>query len=94
MRQNSGNLESEFVEFGSTSSQLQNIGTGVAPLNGLVNHSCFPNAFVITNKRQQLYYCMKPIKAGEQVCTSYNDSSEFIMKLSLFYLKPVCCMME
>ena len=60
-------LSAEFPE--DSNNELFNIGCGLGTLQSYLNHSCDANTILMSDRRRSLIYCMRPIKAGEQVCT-------------------------
>jgi hypothetical protein len=48
------------------------IAVVMAPISGLLNHSCFPNVRAVYIRRQTVFYAISPIKAGQQLLISYS----------------------
>ncbi|KAF9012634.1 hypothetical protein BDQ17DRAFT_1344310 [Cyathus striatus] len=62
--------------FTVTTPTLTPIGACVSPLVALINHSCDPNASVVFPREPLLQVvALKPIEAGEEVLTSYIDTT-------------------
>jgi hypothetical protein len=60
---------------GNLARQISYGSLGIA-FGSLINHSCIPNVRRIQLDNKVLFYCVKPIKAGEQLFESYHMREE------------------
>lgn len=63
------------------------LGYGICRLHNLINHSCNPNAAMLTRKRTNVIFAVKPIKEGEQV--RYLKFSLYSLLMKLSHYKPI-----
>eukprot|EP00930_Biecheleria_cincta_P006415 TRINITY_DN107417_c0_g1_i1.p1 TRINITY_DN107417_c0_g1~~TRINITY_DN107417_c0_g1_i1.p1 ORF type:complete len:723 (+),score=112.05 TRINITY_DN107417_c0_g1_i1:45-2213(+) len=80
-------MDMDLRRIGSNVTTSNTPGCQVPFVFSLLNHSCSPNAVLQWHGAEAVLVCLRPIKAGEEVCISYVNECEGVLSRRYFLLR-------